>query len=150
MSQTDIEHVLRPCIEGMGYELWGFQYLIQGRYALLRIFIDQASGIGIEDCEKVSRQISAVLDVEDPISGQYRLEISSPGIPRPLFYPEQYQRYIGDVVEIKLSKAINQKRKFTGNIVSADEQSLVLDLEDGLGRQDFSFNAIVKAHLTSK
>lgn len=150
MIQTEIEDILRPCVENLGYELWGCQYSVQGRHALLRVFIDHERGIGIEDCEKASRQISAVLDVEDPISGHYSLEISSPGIPRPLFYSEQYQRYIGDVVEIKLSKPIGQKRKFTGKIVSADTQNLVLDLEEGLGQQHFSFNAIVKAHLTSK
>jgi ribosome maturation factor RimP len=123
---------------------------MQGRYALLRVFIDHAGGVGIEDCEKASRQISAVMDVEDPISGQYSLEVSSPGIPRPLFYREQYQRYIGELVEIKLAKPIAQQRKFTGKIVSADEQNLVLDLDGDSGQQVFSFNAIAKAHLTSK
>lgn len=150
MIQTEIKNLLRPCIEGLGYEFWGCQYLTQGRHALLRVFIDHANGVGIEDCEKASRQISAVMDVEDPISGNYSLEVSSPGIPRPLFYCEQYQRYIGDLVEIKLTKPIAQQRKFTGTIVSADEQSLVLDLGEDGGQQVFSFNAIAKAHLTSK
>lgn len=150
MIQTEIEHLLRPCVENMGYEFWGCQYLMQGRHALLRIFIDHERGIGIEDCEKVSRQIAAVMDVDDPISGQYSLEVSSPGIPRPLFYWDQYQRYIGESVEIKLSKPIAQQRKFSGKIMSADEQNLVLELAENLGQQVFSFNAIVKAHLTSK
>ncbi len=150
MIQSEIESLLKPCVEGLGYELWGCQYLIQGRHALLRVFIDNESGIGIEDCEKTSRQISAVLDVEDPITGQYRLEISSPGIPRPLFYYHQYQRYIAESVEIKLTKPIAQQRKFTGKIVSADAQNLVLNLDENGGQQIFSFNAIAKAHLTSK
>ena len=150
MIQTEIENLLRPCIEGLGYEFWGCQYLNQGRHALLRVYIDHANGVGIEDCEKASRQISAVMDVEDPISGNYSLEVSSPGIPRPLFYSNQYQRYIGDLVEIKLTKPIGQQRKFTGKIVSADEQSLILDLVEDGGQQVFSFNAIAKAHLTSK
>lgn len=150
MIQTEIEQAIRPCVESLGYELWGCQYLIQGRRSLLRVFIDQASGIGIEDCEKVSRQISAVLDVEDPISGNYSLEVSSPGIPRSLFYNEQYQRYIGEIVEIKLSKPIANQRKFIGKIIAADAQELVLDLEEGQGQQRFSFTMITKAHLTSK
>lgn len=150
MIQTEVEHLLRPCVESMGYEFWGCQYLMRGRHALLRIFIDHPQGIGIGDCEKVSRQISAVMDVEDPISGQYSLEVSSPGIPRPLFYWDQYQRYVGEQVDIKLSKPIAGQRKFSGKIVSADEQNLSLDLGDHLGQQVFSFNAIVKAHLTSK
>lgn len=150
MIQTEIENLLRPCITSMGYEFWGCQYLMQGRHALLRVFIDKESGIGIEDCEKVSRQISAVMDVEDPISGQYSLEVSSPGIPRPLFYSEQYQRYVGEIVDIKLSKPIARQRKFTGKIVSADAQNVVLDLGGDAGEQIFSINMIVKAHLTSK
>ena len=150
MIQTEVEQLLRPCVENLGYEFWGCQYLMHGRHALLRIFIDHARGIGIEDCEKVSRQISAVMDVEDPISGQYSLEVSSPGIPRPLFYWDQYQRYIGEQVDIKLSKPIAGQRKFSGTIISADEQHLKLDLIEHLGEQVFSFNAIVKAHLTSK
>ncbi|PJD94065.1 MAG: ribosome maturation factor RimP [Legionella sp.] len=150
MIQTKIELLIRPTIESMGYEFWGCQYVAQGGYSLLRIFIDHAQGIGIEDCEKVSRQVSAILDVEDPITGHYSLEVSSPGIPRPLFYSEQYQRYIGELVEVKLTKPIAKQRKFTGTIVSADEHELVLDLEEGQGRHNFSFTTIAKAYLTSK
>ena len=150
MNQSEIEDLLRPSIESMGYEFWGCQYLIQGRQALLRVFVDHSDGIGIADCEKVSRQISAVMDVEDPIAAQYSLEVSSPGIPRPLFYSYQYQRYVGESVEIKLSKPVAKQRKFIGKIVSADELNLVLDLNENAGQQIFSINAIVKAHLTSK
>jgi len=150
MVETKIETLIRPSIESMGYEFWGCQYIPQGAYSLLRIYIDQSQGIGIEDCEKVSRQISALLDVEDPISGHYGLEVSSPGIPRPLFYSEQYQRYIGETVEIKLTQPIAKQRKFTGTIVTADEHELVLDLGEGLGQQNFSFTTIAKALLTSK
>ncbi|MDP3562207.1 MAG: ribosome maturation factor RimP [Legionellaceae bacterium] len=148
MIQDKIEEYIRPTLEDMGYELWGCQYIPQGRHALLRIYIDKADGIGIEDCEQASRQISALLDVEDPISDNYSLEVSSPGIPRPLFYFYQYQRYIGDEVEIKIVKPIEGKRKFTGVIVSADEHMLVLNMDDK--QQDFLFSTIVKAHLTSK
>lgn len=146
--QTELEQLLKPTLEAMGYELWGCQYLARGGYALLRIYIDSANGIGIEDCERVSRQVSAVLDVEDPIAGEYRLEISSPGIPRPLFNADQYQRYIGQQVDIKLTKPLANQRNFSGMIVSADAQELVLDLGNGI--QHFSFNTIAKAHLTSK
>ncbi|HVT62106.1 MAG TPA: ribosome maturation factor RimP [Legionellaceae bacterium] len=149
MIQTKIELLIRPSIESMGYEFWGCEYRSQGRYSLLRIYIDHARGIGIEDCEKVSRQISALLDVEDPISGNYSLEVSSPGIPRPLFHKEQYQRYIGEEIEIKLSTPLNKRRTFTGRIVSANEH-LVLDLGDELGQQSFSYTTIAKAFLTSK
>ncbi|MDP3704595.1 MAG: ribosome maturation factor RimP [Legionellaceae bacterium] len=148
MIQEKIEQHIRPTVENMGYELWGCQYLAQGKHALLRVYIDKSDGIGIEDCEQASRQISALLDVEDPISGHYSLEISSPGIPRPLFYSTQYQRYVGDTVEIKLVKPVEGKRRFIGVIVSADEHVLVLDVDDK--KMDFLFSTIVKAHLTSK
>jgi ribosome maturation factor RimP len=148
MIQNKIADQIRPAIEDMGYELWGCQYLTQGRHSLLRIFIDKDSGIGIEDCEQASRMISAILDVEDPISGNYSLEVSSPGSPRPLFYSYQYQRYAGEEIEIKLVKPIAGKRKHIGVIVSADEESLTLDIDNE--KQDFLLTTIVKANLIPK
>ena len=146
MIQREIEQLIQPTLSDMGYELWGCEYLAQGKHSLLRIYIDTAAGIGMEDCEKVSRQISAILDVEDPISGNYSLEVSSPGIPRPLFHSRQYQRYMGLEVQIKLFKPVNAKRKFLGTIASADEQTLVLTIDNK--QQDFLFSNIVKANLT--
>ncbi|HBI21864.1 MAG TPA: ribosome maturation factor RimP [Legionella sp.] len=146
MIQREIEQLIQPTLDSMGYELWGCEYLAQGKHSLLRIYIDTAVGIGMEDCEKVSRQISAILDVEDPISGNYSLEVSSPGIPRPLFHSRQYQRYMGLDVQIKLFKPVNTKRKFVGTIASADEQTLVLTIDNK--QQDFLFSNIVKANLT--
>jgi ribosome maturation factor RimP len=145
MIKDDIEHLLRPTIESMGYELWGCEYLAQGKHSLLRVYIDKDDGIGIDDCEQVSRQVSALLDVEDPISGNYSLEVSSPGIPRPMFYNEQYQRYLGQEVHIKLFKPVTGQRKFTGTIVSANETTLVLDVNGT--QQEFLFSNIVKANL---
>ena len=146
MLQDEIEQLLRPTIESMGYELWGCEYLAQGKHSLLRIYVDKEDGIGIADCEQVSRQVSALLDVEDPVPGNYSLEVSSPGIPRPLFSSRHYQRYIGLEVHIKLFKPVVGKRKFIGTIVSADEGALVLDI--GGTQQDFLFSNIVKANLT--
>ncbi len=145
MIQREIEQLIQPTLESMGYELWGCEYLSQGKHSLLRVYIDKADGIGIEDCEKTSRQISAILDVEDPISGNYSLEVSSPGIPRPLFHSNQYERYVGMEVQIKLFKPVSAQRKFVGTIVSADEQTLVLTIDNK--QQDFLFSNIVKANL---
>lgn len=146
MIQDKIEQLLKPTIESMGYELWACEYLAQGKHSLLRVYIDKDDGIGIEDCERVSRQVSALLDVEDPIPGNYSLEISSPGIPRPLFHENQYQRYCGQDVHIKLLKPIAGKRKYTGTIMSASDGTLVLNV-DGI-QQEFLFSNIVKANLT--
>jgi ribosome maturation factor RimP len=148
MVQNEIEQLLKPTIESMGYQLWGCEYLAQGKHSLLRVYIDKDDGIGIEDCEQVSRQVSALLDVEDPIPGNYSLEVSSPGIPRPMFRNWQYQRYIGQGVHIKLFKPVASTRKFAGTIVSADDNTLVLDISGT--QQEFLFSNIVKANLTGE
>jgi ribosome maturation factor RimP len=148
MIQTEIEDLIRPSIEDMGYELWGCEYLAQGKHSLLRIYIDKIDGVGIEDCERVSHQVSSILDVEDPIPGNYSLEVSSPGVPRPLFRDEQFKRYIGHSVEIKLQKPIMGKRKFVGVILSADESTLVLSVDHE--QQEFLFSNIVKAKNVSE
>jgi len=146
MIQQEIEQLIRPSIESMGYELWGCEYLAQGKHSLLRIYIDKESGIGISDCEQVSRQVSAILDVEDPIPGNFSLEISSPGVPRPLFYGSQYPTFVGQDVQIKLFKPVGGKRKFSGTIVSADDSTLILAI--GNEQREFLFSNIVKANLT--
>ena len=146
MIREDLVQLLLPTITDMGYELWGCEYLSQGRHSLLRIYIDKADGIGIEDCQEVSKQVSALLDVEDPVPGNYSLEISSPGIPRPLFSSWQYIRYIGHEVQIKTFKPINGKRKLLGIIVSANESSVVLDINNE--QQELLYSNIVKASLT--
>ena len=146
MLQEDIEQIIKPTVEEMGYVLWGCEYLAQGKHSLLRVYIDKKEGIGITDCEQVSRRINALLDVEDPIPGNYHLEVSSPGIPRPLFSHRQYQGYIGKDVQIKLMKPIEGKRKFVGTILEVNDLTLVLNI--GGVQQDFLFSNIVKANLT--
>lgn len=146
MMQDELIQLLTPTITDMGYELWGCEYLSQGRHSLLRIYIDKPDGIGIEHCQEVSRQVSALLDVEDPIPGNYSLEISSPGIPRPLFSSWQYNRYIGHEVQIKTFKPVNGKRKLLGTIVSASESTVMLNINNE--HQELHYSNIVKASLT--
>lgn len=146
MVQDELVQLLSPTIGDMGYEFWGCEYLSQGKHSLLRIYIDKEDGIGIEDCQQVSKQVSALLDVEDPIPGNYSLEISSPGIPRPLFSSWQYQRYVGNIVQVKTFKPVNKKRKLSGVIVSATEAAVVLDIDNE--HQEILFSNIVKAYLT--
>lgn len=145
MIRNEIEAMLMPLVEDLGYELWGCEYLSQGKHSLLRIYIDKEDGINIDDCERVSKQISAFLDVEDPISGNYSLEISSPGIPRPLFYKEQYKRYLGQDVQVKLFKPVNGSRKFTGTILDVSEDVLILQM--GEEKIEIPFAHVVKANL---
>lgn len=146
MMQDELLELLSPTVTSMGYELWGCEYLSQGKHSLLRIYIDKPDGIGIEDCQEVSKQISALLDVNDPIPGNYSLEVSSPGIPRPLFYSEQYERYIGQEVQLKTFKPVNGKRKTSGIIISVTDNTVVLDINNT--HQELLFSNIVKANLT--
>ena len=147
MIQQAIEELVRPSIEAMDIEFWGAEYVQQGRSNVLRIYIDKPEGVVLDDCEQVSRQVSALLDVHDPISGQYQLEISSPGMPRPLFYPEQYERYIGEGIQIRLNVPVNGRRNLTGIIEAVEGDSLVIAGEEGI-QETFLFSNIMKAHLT--
>ena len=129
MRKADQLHtLLAPSVESMGYVFWGLEY-IQGRGAVLRIYIDHEDGISVDDCAEVSHQVSGVLDVEDPISGEYTLEVSSPGMDRPLFTLEQWQLYIGDKVQVRLLAPVANRRKFTAEItaVMGDDLHLTVD-----------------------
>lgn len=101
-KDQQITDLLGATIEALGFELWGVEYLSQGRHSLLRIYIDAEQGISVDDCALVSHQVSAVLDVEDPISGEYTLEVSSPGMDRLLFRLDQYPGFVGEVVDVRL------------------------------------------------
>jgi ribosome maturation factor RimP len=129
---TELFALLAPEVEALGYELWGVVYLPQGQHALLRVYIEHANGIGVDDCEKVSRQVSAILDVEEVIKGRYTLEVSSPGLDRPLFTIAQYRRCIGQVIDVRLQMPINQRRKFQGELVGVEEETIQLNTVEGL------------------
>ena len=117
-----------PVVEDLGFVLWGVEY-IQGRGAVVRVFIDHEDGITVDNCAAVSHEISGVLDVEDPISGEYNLEVSSPGMDRPMFELAQYADYIGEDVQLKLLAPIAGKRKLTAAIVAVDGETLVVELD---------------------
>ena len=116
-SVTLITELIDTTIQVLGLDLWGVELLQQGKYSLLRIYIEREEGVTIEDCEKVSRQVSALLDVEDPIAGEYTLEVSSPGMDRPLFSIEHYSQYVGSEVDLKLRRPLDGRRKFKGQII---------------------------------
>ena len=141
-------NLIRPVVEGLGLELWGVEYRPQKKSALLRIFIDSEEGVTLEDCSDVSRQLSAVFDVEDPISVPYTLEVSSPGIDRVLFEKSQYERYIGDRIKIRLKWPVDGRRRATGTLEALDSDSVTVDV-DG---QPFKvpFDAIDRARLVAE
>ena len=125
-----IVELLSPTVEALGFELWGVEYLSQGRHSLIRIYIERPEGIGVEDCASVSEQVSGVLDVEDPISGEYTLEVSSPGVDRLLFKLEQYASYIGETIELRLRSAFEGKRKFKGVLTGLEGDDVVVQVDD--------------------
>ncbi|MDH4273987.1 MAG: ribosome maturation factor RimP [Gammaproteobacteria bacterium] len=129
-SQTAVlQALIEPVVAGLGYELVGIEYLAQGRRSVLRIYIDSPNGISLEDCETVSHQVSGVLDVEDPIRGEYSLEVSSPGMDRPLFTVAHFQRFIGQMAQVRTKLPIDARRKFKGVIVAVAADEVTLNVE---------------------
>jgi len=137
--------MLRPAVEEVGKELLGIEYISAGNNSVLRLFIDHENGIDVDDCAEVSRQVGAILDVEDPISSEFNLEVSSPGLDRPLFDKPHYEAVIGEIIEVKISIPLNGRRKFKGSLVAVENDTLVVtvDGED----YDLVLSNIVKAHL---
>lgn len=129
-----LQELIEPSVTALGFELWGIEYLAQGAHSVLRIYIDSEDGITVDDCARVSHQVSGVLDVEEPISGHYNLEVSSPGLDRPLFTLEQFAAWAGHQVQIRLRVPFEGRRKFKGllNGVEGDEVLLVVDKEEYL------------------
>ncbi len=129
-SAADITALLRPTVEAMALELWGVELLPQGKRSMLRVYIDHKDGVTVDDCAKVSHQISGVLDVEEPVAGEYVLEVSSPGMERPLFTLEQYAPYIGTTLNVRLNLAFEGRKKFKGQLVAIEGVDVVIRVDD--------------------
>lgn len=121
--------LIEPIVNGLGYELVLLDFAPQRRGSWVRLYIDSENGIGIDDCERVSREVAATLDVEDPIPYEYRLEVSSPGLDRPLVKPEHYARCIGETVKIELAVPLNGRKRFRGVLRGIEAGQVLLDLE---------------------
>jgi ribosome maturation factor RimP len=141
-----LQALIEPAVTALGHELLGCIYMPQGGQGLLRVYIDNPNGITVEDCAKASRQISAILDVEDPITGAYDLEVSSPGLNRPLFTLAHFQRAIGAMAKVRLHVPLDKRRQFRGQIQAVVDDKIVLKMED---EQIFELPManIAKAHL---
>jgi ribosome maturation factor RimP len=129
-KDQQITDLLRATVDALGFELWGVEYLSQGRHSILRVYIDAENGITVEDCARVSEQVGSVLDVEDPISGEYTLEVSSPGMDRLLFRLDQYPGYVGEVVELRLRVPFEGRRKFKGVLTGVEGEDVVIRVDD--------------------
>ena len=137
--------LIEPIVEGLGYECVGIEYNPHPQHGMLRIYIDSENGILVDDCTKVSHQLSGMLDVEDPIQGEYQLEVSSPGADRPFFKLSQFEQFIGSTVMLNLFKPIDKRRKLTGQIQAIIGDEVVL--LEGEQTINVPFQAMSKARL---
>ncbi len=128
--QERLTAMLAPVVSSLGCNLWGVEYIAQGRQSVLRIYIDKDGGISVDDCANVSRQAGSVLDVEDPIKSEYTLEVSSPGMDRPLFQLQHYQGSVGERVAVRLRMAFDGRRKFTGLLKGIEDEQIVLEVDN--------------------
>lgn len=129
-KDTQLTELLGPIVESMDFIFWGLEFVVQGRHTLLRVYIDHENGINVDDCAAVSRQLSATLDVEDPITQEYTLEVSSPGMDRPLFTLEQYQQHVNHIIELRLRMPFEGRRKFKGQLTGFEQEDIVLYVDN--------------------
>jgi len=143
----ELTGLLEPAVTACGFELWGIEFFQQGRHSVLRLFIDtdREAGVGVDDCSTVSHQVSGILDVEDPIAGEYTLEVSSPGWDRLLFKPAHYQRFIGEEVSLRLNAPLAGRRRFKGFIRAADDAMVSLQVDQDMVQIPFA--SIDKANI---
>lgn len=147
MNKNKLTQLLKPVVVSLGYIFWSCEYLSQGKHSVLRVYIDKEDGIIMDDCAIVSNQLSQLLDVEDPIQSNYSLEVSSPGLDRPLTELWHYEQYIGSEISIKLYKAVEKKKIFKGIIEKVEENNLQLKLNDAV--LNIPFDLVNKANLVS-
>jgi ribosome maturation factor RimP len=129
-KNQQIEDMLQSTVAALGYELWGVEHTAQGKHSVVRVYIDSPAGITVDDCAVVSGQVSSILDVEDPIAGEYTLEVSSPGMDRLLFKLEQYFGYLGETVEVRLRSAFEGRRRFKGILKGIEGEDIVIQVDD--------------------
>jgi len=136
-ASSDINNLLEPIVTGLGFEYVG-ALLGQAEGGLtLRVYIDSENGIDVDDCGDVSRQVSATMDVVEPIKGHYTLEVSSPGIERPLFTLAHYEQFVGERMKLRLGAHAMGRKRFTGLLQSVEGNVLVIDVDGELYDLEF-------------
>ena len=140
-----LTELIEPVVEGLGCELWGIERLSSGRLSKVKIYIDAEEGVDIEDCARVSRQFSGLLDVEDVMTGEYTLEVSSPGMDRRFFKLEQFESFAGSRIKIQLRRSYEGKRNYSGHLKGIEGDEVILNL----GNEEilFPFEMIQKANV---
>ena len=147
MSQLErkLTEMLNAPVEALGFELVGVELVRAGKHSILRVYIDKEDGIDVDDCADVSHQVSAVLDVEDPITTEYNLEVSSPGMDRPLFKEAHYAVIVGEVITIRLSMPQDGRRNFKGELLSCEDGTIKMKVDNDVF--DIAIDNIEKGNL---
>lgn len=145
MLRDTLAALVRPVVEGLGFELWDLEFSPGRGHGCVRLYIDVPHGVTLDDCERVSRAVSELLDVEDPVPGQYVLEVSSPGFERPLRTAAQFGRYVGGQVFVETTRPIDGRRRYKGRLMAAGGEAIEVEVD---GRQHvLPVAGIRKAHL---
>ena len=139
--------MITPLCEARGIDIWGIDLLFEagGRHKIVRIYLDSAAGIGIDECAEVSRHVSLALDVDDIIPGAFTLEVSSPGLERPFFSPEQMRDYLNQEIRVRLRAPMEGRKNFKGRLISLDPPAFTVAVDN----MEFTLNwpNVAKANL---
>ena len=128
-QEQRLTELLSPTVEAAGFELLGCEFVPAGRHSTLRLFIDHPDGVNVDHCALISREVSAILDVEDPITNEYVLEVSSPGLDRPLFTAAHFTAVVGQKIEVKLAIPQDGRRKFKGVLTAIEDDMLIVEVD---------------------
>jgi len=145
MKQDKLSELLAPIVEDLGFRFWGLEYQVRKVDALLRVYIDSPNGISVDDCAAVSHEVAGILDVEEPISMAYILEVSSPGMDRILFSAQQFSEFLGVDVKMKLNQMVDGRRKVKGKIASVDNERITIQSDDE--QITIAFDQIMRARI---
>ncbi|MFW5451677.1 MAG: ribosome maturation factor RimP [Methylophagaceae bacterium] len=142
-----IEQLIETPIESLGYEVVGVEYIKNGQHTVLRVYIDSEQGVSIEDCERVSHQVSGILEVEDPINSAYSLEVSSPGFDRPLFKEKDFERFAGSEAKLAMKLPIQGRRNFRGILHGFSDGEILIEVDGEI--YALPFTKLAKARLVA-
>jgi ribosome maturation factor RimP len=144
-QRVELRRLLEPGVKALGFELVDVEFSGGPSRATLRIYIDGPQGVTVDDCADVSRQLSAILDIEDPIPGAYSLEVSSPGLDRPLVTAADFGRYQGETVKVQLYQALDGRKRFKGRLVEVSGDHVVVEVDNE--RFELAIEGIERARL---
>jgi len=147
-SRADLRKLLEPGVSAMGFELVDVELAGSHHNPTLRVYIDSPAGVTVDNCADVSRQLSALLDVEDPLPGHYTLEVSSPGLDRPLVKPDDFRRFVGETIKVKMHQPILGRKNFAGRLVEVATDHVVVEVDKE--HYDLAFEGMERARLVPR